>query len=94
MRFGSPRVPFQMGQNTLCIVKKGKNWKPAKAELTGDALLGFFTALSNYGDNCRSCYYTYNHDLYQGETNFGVFFRFRRSAGSDVAPALQPAQAD
>jgi len=37
---------------------------------------GFFTALSNYGDNCRSCYYTYNHDLYQGETNFGVFFRF------------------
>jgi len=37
---------------------------------------GFFTSLSNYGDNCGSCYYSYNHDLYQGETNFGVFFRF------------------
>jgi hypothetical protein len=36
---------------------------------------GFFTSLSNT-DNCRSCFYTYNHDLYQGETNFGVFFRF------------------
>ncbi len=37
---------------------------------------GYFTTLSNYGDNCRSCYYTYNHDLYQGETNVGVFLRF------------------
>ena len=37
---------------------------------------GYFTTLSNYGDNCRSCYYSYNHDLYQGETNVGVFFRF------------------
>jgi opacity protein-like surface antigen len=37
---------------------------------------GYFTALSNNGDNCRACYYTYNHDLYQGETNVGVFFRF------------------
>ena len=36
---------------------------------------GYFTSLSNY-DNCRSCYYDYNHDLYQGETNVGVFFRF------------------
>jgi hypothetical protein len=37
---------------------------------------GFFTSLSNYGNNCRSCYYNYNHDLYQGETNVGLFFRF------------------
>lgn len=40
---------------------------------------GFFTSLSNYGDRCRNysnCYYSYNHDLYQGETNVGVFFRF------------------
>ena len=37
---------------------------------------GFFTSLSNSGDNCHSCFYTYNHDLYQGETNVGVFFRF------------------
>ncbi|HEX9502476.1 MAG TPA: outer membrane beta-barrel protein [Thermoanaerobaculia bacterium] len=38
---------------------------------------GYFTSLNNNnGDNCRSCYYNYNHDLYQGETNVGVFFRF------------------
>jgi Outer membrane protein beta-barrel domain len=38
---------------------------------------GYFTALSNNIDNnCRSCYYNYNHDLYQGETNVGVFIRF------------------
>src|SRR5207253_537627 len=37
---------------------------------------GYFTSLSNYGDTCHSCYYDYNRDLYQGETNFGVFFRF------------------
>jgi hypothetical protein len=38
---------------------------------------GYFTSLNNSnGDNCRSCYYSYNHDLYQGETNVGVFFRF------------------
>lgn len=36
---------------------------------------GYYTALSNY-DNCRNCYYTYNHDLYQGETNVGLDFRF------------------
>ncbi len=37
---------------------------------------GYFTSLSNYGNNCRSCFYNYNHDLYQGETNVGLFFRF------------------
>lgn len=37
---------------------------------------GYFTALSNNNNDCRSCYYSYNHDLYQGETNVGVFFRF------------------
>ncbi len=37
---------------------------------------GYFTSLSNRGDNCRSCYYSYNHDLYQGETNIGLYLRF------------------
>jgi hypothetical protein len=32
--------------------------------------------MSNSNNNCRACYYNYNHDLYQGETNVGVFFRF------------------
>jgi len=36
---------------------------------------GYFTSLSN-NDNCRACSYVYNHDLYQGETNLGVYFRF------------------
>jgi hypothetical protein len=37
---------------------------------------GYFTSMSKYDNNCRACSYNYNHDLYQGETNFGVFFRF------------------
>ncbi len=37
---------------------------------------GFFTSLSNNQDTCSRCYYSYNHDLYQGETNFGVYFKF------------------
>jgi hypothetical protein len=36
---------------------------------------GFFTSLSNE-NSCLRCYYGYNHDLYQGETNFGVYFKF------------------
>jgi hypothetical protein len=36
---------------------------------------GYYTALTNY-DRCRNCYYSYNHDLYQGETNVGLDFRF------------------
>jgi hypothetical protein len=36
---------------------------------------GYFTSLGS-SNSCSSCYYSYNHDLYQGETNFGVFFRF------------------
>jgi hypothetical protein len=35
---------------------------------------GYFTSLGS--NSCSSCYYSYNHDLYQGETNFGVFFKF------------------
>lgn len=38
---------------------------------------GFFTSLSNYGSRAYDYYgYNYNHDLYQGETNVGVFFKF------------------
>jgi hypothetical protein len=37
---------------------------------------GYFTSMGNQNDNCRVCNYNYNHDLYQGETNLGVFFRF------------------
>jgi len=37
---------------------------------------GYFTNMSNNNSSCRGCYYNYNHDLYQGETNFGVVFSF------------------
>ena len=36
---------------------------------------GFFTSMAT-DSACRSCYYNYNHDLYQGETNFGMYFKF------------------
>jgi len=37
---------------------------------------GYFTSLSNYSNRHYRSYYDYNHDLYQGETNVGLFFRF------------------
>lgn len=39
---------------------------------------GYFTSTSNntYGNSCFRCGYENNHDLYQGETNFGVYFKF------------------
>lgn len=48
MKFGSPKVPFQMTQHTLCVVKKGKNWKaPPNWEpvVAADAILQFFPEL-------------------------------------------------
>jgi hypothetical protein len=37
---------------------------------------GFYTSLGS-NDRCSSCYYyNYNHDLYQGEANIGLAFRF------------------
>jgi hypothetical protein len=36
---------------------------------------GYFTSMQN-NNTCNRCYYTYNHDLYQGETNVGISFRF------------------
>ena len=27
LKFGTPKVPFQLARHTLCIVKKGSNWK-------------------------------------------------------------------
>lgn len=36
---------------------------------------GYFTSL-NRDNSCSRCYYNYNHDLYQGETNVGLFISF------------------
>ena len=37
---------------------------------------GFFTSMDRNDNRCHSCYYNYNHDLYQGETNVGLDFKF------------------
>lgn len=38
---------------------------------------GYFTSLGNDDNrNCNRCSYNYDHDLYQGETNVGLAFRF------------------
>lgn len=37
---------------------------------------GYFTSLGNSNDNCSRCFRNYNHDLYQGETNLGLYLRF------------------
>lgn len=36
---------------------------------------GYFTSLDNR-NTCSRCYYDYNRDLYQGETNVGLSLRF------------------
>lgn len=45
MRFSTPKVPFQMGQHTLCTVKKGVNWKSWPSALTPDSLIKLFPSL-------------------------------------------------
>jgi hypothetical protein len=45
MKFSTPKVPFQMGQHTLCTVKKGANWKMRRSEFTPDSIIGLFPTL-------------------------------------------------
>jgi uncharacterized protein YciI len=45
MKFSTPKVPFQMGQYTLCIAKKGANWKPSDKQLKSDSMLEIFPSL-------------------------------------------------
>jgi hypothetical protein len=47
MKFGTPRVPFQLAQHTLCIVKKGKNWKKWPSDLTADSMTQLLPALKS-----------------------------------------------
>ena len=37
---------------------------------------GYYTSTGNQDDRCSRCYYDYNHDLYQGETNIGLVISF------------------
>jgi hypothetical protein len=45
MKFSTPKVPFQMGQHTLCVVRKGANWKSWSSALTPDSMIGLFPSL-------------------------------------------------
>jgi uncharacterized protein YciI len=45
MKFSTPKVPFKMGQHTLCTVKKGANWKSSSSALTSDSMIGLFPSL-------------------------------------------------
>jgi hypothetical protein len=45
MKFGTPKVPFRMGQYTLCIVTKGANWKSLLTTLQPDSMLRLFPLL-------------------------------------------------
>jgi hypothetical protein len=45
MRFGAPKIPFQMGQCTLCTVKKGASWKSWATRLQAESLMELFPSL-------------------------------------------------
>ena len=45
MDFGSPKIPFKIARHTLCILKKGRNWKPSQSEPAADAMLRLFPTL-------------------------------------------------
>lgn len=44
-RFGTPKVPFQMAQHTLCVVSKGPTWATGEADHRADALLRLLPGL-------------------------------------------------
>ena len=45
MKFGAPKTPFQMGQCTLCMIKKGANWKSWPSGLHADSLINLLPSL-------------------------------------------------
>jgi uncharacterized protein YciI len=45
LKFHPPAVPFKLARHTLCVVKKGENWKPSQSPLTSDSLLRLFPSL-------------------------------------------------
>jgi len=50
MKLGTPKVPFEMEKDTLCVVKKDKNWKASSAKLTTDSMLNLFPSLATSKD--------------------------------------------
>jgi hypothetical protein len=65
IKFSTPRVPFQLAQHTLCIVKKGKSWKAWPSELTAESMIQLFPSLKSEarsGDLAISGPFTDNSD--------------------------------
>jgi uncharacterized protein YciI len=47
MKFGTPKVPFQLARHTICIVKKGANWHPLNSGHSSEAMLQLFPGLKS-----------------------------------------------
>ena len=45
MKFSVPKIPFQIAQHTLGIVRRGTNWAKAKPNLVENAMLDLFPSL-------------------------------------------------
>src|SRR5437588_973141 len=45
MKLGAPKVPFELARHTLCVVKKGRNWKETKADQGPDSLVHLLPGL-------------------------------------------------
>ncbi len=90
MKFGTPKIPFQITQHTLCIVKKGTNWGGAKLGQTENAMLDLFPslhAMSRSGELAISGPFLDNGDKL-GILLFWSTNRTEIQAGLDKEPAL------
>jgi uncharacterized protein YciI len=45
MKFGTPKVPFQLARHTLCIIKRGSHWSTWPKPLAADSLLRLLPSL-------------------------------------------------
>ncbi len=96
MQFGTAEVPFVITQHTLCVVKKGKNWKPTGTETNGDALLRLLPSLSA---KARSGELALSGPFLDGGEKLGVMFFYSTNQAqlkADLAsePALAEGRVD
>jgi 3-keto-disaccharide hydrolase len=57
MKFGTPKVPFQLARHTLCIVKKGTHWKAGESKVAADSMLRLLPTLRQQLDTGESAIY-------------------------------------
>ncbi len=73
MDFGSPRIPFKIARHTLCIVKKGNNWKSSQSDPAADAMLRLFPRLKA---KTRSRELAISGPFLDGGDKLGIFMFF------------------